>query len=71
MNRNLVYNYAIKQYVDTQTAGLTGAMHFIGEAMVVINPNSAVDPRIQGYDFSAAQPGDVILYQGNQINWQV
>lgn len=69
MNRNLVYNYAVKQYVDTQTAGLTGAMHFVGEAMVAINPNSAIDPHIQGYDFSAAQPGDVILFDSKEFVW--
>ena len=69
VSRNLVYNYAIKSYVDTQTAGLTGAMHFIGEAMVVIKPNSAIDPRIQGYNFATAQAGDVILYDAKEFVW--
>lgn len=69
VSRNLVYNYAIKSYIDTQTAGLTGAMHFIGEAMVVINPNSAIDPRIQGYNFATAQAGDVILYDAKEFVW--
>jgi len=44
-------------------------MHFVGEAMVVINPNSAIDPRIQGYDFSAAQSGDVILFDSKEFVW--
>jgi len=40
--------------VDELTAGITGAMHFVGEAAVVITPNSSVDPRIGGYEFSSA-----------------
>ena len=52
---------AITDYVTTATAGLTGAMHFIGEATVTITNNSSVDPQIDGYTFRRAQPGDVIL----------
>jgi len=51
MNNDLVPNYLVKSYIDNATAGLTGAMHFVGEATVVINPNTAVDPRIDGYNF--------------------
>jgi len=53
-NNALVPNRVIKQYVDGLTAGLTGAMHFIGEATVAITPNSGLDPRIGGYVFSQA-----------------
>ncbi len=59
----------IKNYVDTATAGLTGAMHFIGEATVIIQPGSSVDPRIDKYNFSSAQPGDVILYNSKEFVW--
>lgn len=69
MNNDLVPNYLIKSYVDNATAGLTGAMHFIGEATVVINPNTAVDPRIDGYNFGQAQFGDVILYDSKEYVW--
>lgn len=69
MNNNLVPNYLIKSYVDNATAGLTGAMHFVGEATVVINPNTAVDPRIDGYNFGQAQLGDVILYDSKEFVW--
>lgn len=69
MNNNLVPNYVIKSYIDNATAGLTGAMHFIGEASVVINENTAVDPRIEGYNFGTAQPGDVILYDSKEYVW--
>lgn len=68
-NNALVPNRVIKQYVDGLTAGLTGAMHFIGEATVVITPNSGVDPRIGGYVFSQAQPGDVILSEAKEYVW--
>ena len=68
-NNNLVPNYLIKAYVDNATAGITGAMHFIGEATVVINPDTSVDPRIEGYIFSHAQYGDVILYDQKEYVW--
>jgi len=64
-----VPNNLIKAYVDNAVSGLTGAMHFIGEASVVINPNSSVDPRIGGYNFSQVQPGDVILYDAKEFVW--
>jgi len=44
-------------------------MHFIGDATVVINNGSNVDPRIQDYNFSKAQPGDVILYDAKEFVW--
>lgn len=68
-NNYLVPNYLIKQYVDNATAGLTGAMHFIGEATVIILPNSAVNPQIGGYDFGQAEPGDVILSGNKEFVW--
>ena len=58
---------AIKDYVEEMTAGITGAMHFIGEATVVIaQSNSHVDPQISGYNFRDATPGDVILANNAQ-----
>jgi hypothetical protein len=53
----------IIDYVARMTAGLTGAMHFVGEATVVIDTktNNHVDPQIAGYNFRNALPGDVIL----------
>jgi len=68
-NNHLVPNNLIKAYVDTAVAGITGAMHFIGDASVVINNNSSVDPRISGYIFANAQPGDVILYDSKEFVW--
>lgn len=68
-NNHLVPNNVIKAYVDNAVAGLSGAMHFIGDATVVINNNSSVDPRINGYNFLSALPGDVILYDAKEYVW--
>ena len=68
-NNHLVPNNLIKAYVDNAVSGLTGAMHFIGDATVVINNNSSVDPQINGYNFSNAQSGDVILYDSKEFVW--
>lgn len=68
-NNYLVPNNVIKAYVDNAVAGLTGAMHFIGEATVVIVNGSGVDPRINNYNFSEALPGDVILYEAKEFVW--
>lgn len=68
-NNHLVPNNVVKAYVDSATAGLTGAMHFIGDAGVPITNNSSVDPRISGYNLASAQPGDVILYDQKEFVW--
>lgn len=68
-NNYLVPNRVIKEYVDNLTKGLTGAMHFIGEATVAITPNSGQDPRIGGYIFAQAEPGDVILSEAKEYVW--
>ena len=52
---------AIIDYVAQMTAGLTGAMHFVGEATVYVAINSRTDPQIAGYNFRDVQLGDVIL----------
>lgn len=66
-NNHLATNYAIKTYIDNSVAGLEGAMHLVGEATVEILV--ANDPRIQDYDFSHAQPGDVVLYDYKEYVW--
>lgn len=60
---------AIKDYVAAQTAGLTGAMHFIGETQVAITQGSTADPQIPGYTFRNALAGDVILYNTQEFVW--
>lgn len=74
---SLATSGAIINYVEKATAGLTGAMHFIGEATVVITNDSSVDPQINGYNFKQAAPGDVILginkeeYVWTGSNWRL
>ena len=68
-NTDLVPNYLVKNYVDSAVEGLTGAMHFVGEATVVIVPNTNVNPQINGYNFANAQPGDVILSDAKEFVW--
>lgn len=76
-NTDLATIGAITNYVTSATAGLTGAMHFIGEATVIITDNSSVDPQIDGYNFRQAEPGDVILginkeeYVWTGTNWRL
>lgn len=68
-NNHLVPNNLMKAYVDNAVAGLSGAMHFVGDATVVVNNGSTVDPRINGYDFSQVLAGDVILYDQKEFVW--
>ena len=73
-NNNLATNRAIKNYVDQQTAGLSGAMHFIGVATVKITENSNTDPRVllsnnTYYNFMNALPGDVVIYEQQEFVW--
>jgi hypothetical protein len=70
-NNNLSTNAAIKTYIDTKTIGLTGAMHYIGESSVEINPliNPTVNPNIIGYDFNKAQLGDLVTYNSKEFIW--
>lgn len=65
---SLVTAGAIIDYVSQMTAGLTGAMHFVGEATVMVDTsvNNHIDPQIADYDFRKAQPGDVILANNAQ-----
>lgn len=68
-NNYLVPNYLMKRFVEQQTAGLTGAMHLVGEATVPITNNSNTNPVIDGYNFILAQPGDVVLYDTKEFVW--
>lgn len=68
-NNNLATNRAIVTYINNATAGLTGAMHYIGEATVEITNGSNVNPRIQGYNFNQVRPGDVITFGSSEYVW--
>lgn len=68
-SESLVTSYGIKSYIDNKTAGLEGAMHFIGESTIAINNGDSVNPQIPGYNFSSAQLGDVILSGSKEFVW--
>lgn len=73
-NTNLITSGAVKVYVDSEiqsaTAGITGAMHYIGTATVPITNGSSTDPGISGYSISNAQNGDIIVYQTKEFVWE-
>ena len=69
--QTLAYSSAVKRYIDSATAGLTGAMHYIGEASVDMSnaSNKAVDPQVPGYTFKNAEPGDVVTFDHKEYVW--
>lgn len=71
-NTNLVTGHAVVSYVEAATAGLTGAMHYIGEANAdMSNSNGkSINPQINGYNFSNAQLGDVVTYDAKEYVWE-
>ena len=70
-SNNLVTTHAIINYVTAATAGLTGAMHYIGEATVDMSNsnNKSINPQINGYNFSQAKPGDVVIFEAKEYVW--
>lgn len=59
---------ATKQYVDTATAGLSGAMHFIGTSTTAITDGGTETPTIGGETVTPTN-GDVVLYSGKEFVW--
>lgn len=66
-NNHLVTAYAVKRYVDSATAGLESAMHYIGDSTVEIL--AANDPHIAGYNFATAKTGDVVTWDAKEYVW--
>lgn len=65
--RTLIYNSAVKAYVDAAVAGLSGAMHYRGEATVPVS--GSINPQAADYDFAHALPGDVVTYETKEYVW--
>jgi hypothetical protein len=42
-------------------------MHFIGDATVA--PIGSINPQVPDYNFSRAQPGDVVLWEAKEYVW--
>lgn len=54
---------ATKKYVDDKTAGLTGAMHFIGISTTAITDGGTENPTINNTTITEKVAGDVVLYK--------
>ena len=53
-----------KDYTDTKTAGLTGAMHFVGTSTT--DPTSTTGPTVDGQAYSG-KSGDVVLWEKKEF----
>ena len=64
---NLPTTAAVVSYVQGKTAGLTGAMHFIGVSTTAVTDGGTEVPTISGHNFTndPLQAGDVILYRNS------
>jgi len=60
---NLVTSGAVSAAISTATAGLTGAMHFIGISTTTITDGGIEDPTIGNTTVTEKAKGDVVLYQ--------
>lgn len=64
-NNTVPTTAAIASYVADKTAGLTGAMHFIGISTTAVTDGGTETPTISGRNFTTnpVEAGDVILYR--------
>lgn len=60
---------AVVSYVDSKTAGLTGAMHFIGTTSTAVTDGGIESPTIGGSTISTQNNGDVVLYNSQEFIW--
>lgn len=60
-NDNLVTGNAVRSYISAQMAGLSGAMHYIGETEDVLTPDFEGAPTIIGKTYTTPQSGDVVI----------
>ena len=65
---NLPTTAAVVGYVQDKTAGLTGAMHFLGISTTAVTDGGTETPTISGHNFvtDPLVAGDVILYRTTQ-----
>lgn len=65
----LVSAAQVAQYVANKTAGLTGAMHFIGISTTIITDGGTENPTIADYTGTAKTAGNVVLYENKEFLW--
>ena len=70
-NNHLATNRAIKTYVDDATAGLTGAMHFIGVSLIEITNGGGQIPKFSNEEEEQIilSSGDVVIYGDQEFVW--
>lgn len=62
-------NYATQNELTNATAGLTGAMHFIGTSTKAITEGGTEKPIIDDKEITALSAGDVVLYNHLEFVW--
>lgn len=61
--------YATKTELSNATAGLTGAMHFIGSSTTAITDHGTQQPTVNGTKITSFNSGDVVLYNHLEFVW--
>ena len=60
---------AVQTAITSATAGLSGAMHFIGTSSTAITDGGTENPTITGYSGTAKTAGNVLLYGSQEFVW--
>ena len=60
---------AVQTAITNATAGLTGAMHFIGTSSTAVTDGGTETPTIDGYSGTAKTSGNVVLYGAKEFVW--
>lgn len=60
---------AVQTAISNATAGLTGAMHFIGTSTTAVTDGGTEAPTIEGYTGTAKTSGNVVLYNSKEFVW--
>lgn len=65
----LVSAAQVSKYVADKTAGLTGAMHYIGTSSTALTDGGTEGPTITGFTGNAKVAGNVVLYGHQEFIW--
>lgn len=66
---NLITSGAVESAIADATAGLTGAMHYIGTSTTAITDGGTQNPTIGGNEVTTKNAGDVVLYGSQEFVW--
>lgn len=68
-SNDLVTSGAVSTAITNATAGLTGAMHFVGTSSTAITDGGTQKPTIGGNQVASNSSGDVVLYGNQEFVW--